>query len=257
MLRARRAGYRSPMEAAVPDYLTIFGVVMAAYFVRGLTGFGSGLISVPLLALWYPLQFVVPLIMTLDLVASFILGGFNSRQTDWSEIKRLLPFGVLGASLGVYALLRFPPAPVTVTLGLFAVYFGMRQILGHVPSGQISALWAAPAGLVGSGAGALFGTSGPPYIIYLTHRLGDKTAVRATFSWLFVLDGGFRLSLIALAGLLPSDTQLAILACLAPMAAGLWLGNRVHIDISRTRLLQVIGSILVLSGVLLMAKVAV
>jgi uncharacterized membrane protein YfcA len=237
------------------QYLPVFGVVLAAYFVRGLTGFGSGLISVPLLALWQPLQLVVPLVMTLDLIASFVLGGFNTRQTNWTEIKRLLPFGLVGAAFGVYALLRFPPAPVTVTLGLFAVYFGMRQVRGVVPHGPISALWAVPTGLVGSGAGALFGTSGPPYIIYLTHRLEHKGAVRATFSWLFVLDGGFRLALITAAGLLPASTQVAILACLAPMAAGLYLGNRVHIDISRERLLQVIGWVLVASGVMLVAKV--
>ena len=29
---------------------------------------------------------------------------------------------------------------------------------------------------LGGGAGALFGTSGPPYIIYLTHLLKDKGA---------------------------------------------------------------------------------
>jgi uncharacterized membrane protein YfcA len=112
-----------------------------------------------------------------------------------------------------------------------------------------------PAGLVGSGAGALFGTSGPPYIIYLTHRLEHKSAVRATFSWLFVLDGGFRLALIATAGLLNANTQLAILACIVPMAAGLYLGNRVHVGISRERLLQVIGWVLVASGVTLLVKV--
>lgn len=241
----------------IAAYLPIFAVVTAAYFVRGLTGFGSGLLSVPLLALWQPLHLVVPLIMTLDLIASFILGGFSTRQTAWVEIRRLIPFGVIGASLGVYALLRFPPTPITVSLGLFAMYFGLRQVRGLAPQGHISPLWAVPAGLVGSGAGALFGTSGPPYIIYLTHRLEHKSAVRATFSWLFVLDGGFRLVLIALAGLLPLATQIVILVCLAPMAAGLYVGNRVHVGISRERLMQVVGWILIASGAVLLVKVLV
>jgi len=160
------------------DHIVVFLILLTAYFVRGLTGFGSGLISVPLLALWQPLQLVVPLIMVLDFVASFILGGVNTKQTDWSEIKRLLPFGVIGASFGVFALLRFPSAAVLVALGVFTIFFGVRNALGVQPHGQISALWAVPTGLIGSGAGALFGTSAPPYIIYLTHRLDDKTAVR-------------------------------------------------------------------------------
>ena len=145
-----------------------------------------------------------------------------------------------------------------VALAVFTIYFGMRHLLAVVPAGHISALWAVPAGLLGSGAGALFGTSGPPYIIYLTHRLQDKTAVRATFSWLFVLDGGFRLTLIGLAGLLaPPQTQYVIAASILPMAAGLYFGNRVHVGISRERLLQVIGGMLVASGAALVAKVTI
>lgn len=238
------------------DYATIFGVLLAAYFVRGLTGFGSGLISVPLLALWQPLHLVVPLIMVLDFVASFILGGVNTKKTNWGEIKRLLPFGVIGASFGVFALLRFPSTPVLTALGLFTIFFGMRNALGVQPKGYISALWAVPTGLIGSGAGALFGTSAPPYIIYLTHRLDDKTAVRATFSWLFVLDGGFRLILFVAAGLLlDRTTQLAITMGLIPMIGGLYIGNRVHVNISREKLLQVIGWVLVGAGASLILKV--
>jgi uncharacterized membrane protein YfcA len=238
------------------DYGAIFAVLLTAYFVRGLTGFGSGLISVPLLALWQPLHLVVPLIMVLDFVASFILGGVNTKKTDWSEIKRLLPFGVIGASFGVFALLRFPSAPVLTALGIFTLFFGIRNALGIQTKGHISALWAVPTGLIGSGAGALFGTSAPPYIIYLTHRLEDKTAVRATFSWLFVLDGGFRLILFVAAGLLLNrSTQIAITMGLLPMIAGLYIGNRVHLNITRERMLQVVGWILVGAGASLLLKV--
>ncbi|MBU4500275.1 MAG: sulfite exporter TauE/SafE family protein, partial [Gammaproteobacteria bacterium] len=47
-------------------------ILLAAYVIRGITGFGSGLVSVPLLALFLPLQFVVPLILLLDFTASIV-----------------------------------------------------------------------------------------------------------------------------------------------------------------------------------------
>src|SRR5262245_40610526 len=94
------------------EQLTVLGILLAAYFIRGLTGFGSGLIAVPLLAMSKPLQFVVPLVMSLDFIASFILGGVNSQQTNWREIRLLLPFGIIGACAGVFALTTFPPAPI-------------------------------------------------------------------------------------------------------------------------------------------------
>lgn len=231
-------------------------VVMTAYLIRGLSGFGSGLIAVPVLALYHPLPVIVPVVLTLDFVASFILGGINRKDASWEEIKRLVPFGVIGALMGVFALLRFPPAPVLIALALFVMYFGMRNALGIKPEGAVSAAWAVPAGLVGSGAGALFGTSAPPYIIYLTHRLADKTKVRSTFSCLFIIDGGFRLALLVGAGLLmQKEVQNAILWSMLPMIAGLYLGNRIHIGISNEILLKIIGVVLVINGIMLIGKV--
>ncbi|HET7197903.1 MAG TPA: sulfite exporter TauE/SafE family protein [Burkholderiales bacterium] len=232
-------------------------ILMSAYFIRGITGFGSALISVPLLALSQPLQFVVPLVLALDFTASVVLGAANNKKVDWREIKLLLPFGVIGACVGAYALLTLPTVPVLLTLGAFTMFFGFRNIYGLHTVGRVSHAWAIPAGLVGGGAGALFGTGSPPYIIYLTRRLRDKSEVRATFSWLIAIDGGFRLTLFLVAGLLyQPKLQLAYVLGLAPMALGLYIGNKVHTDMTSEGMLRVVGALLVLSGFMLFLKVA-
>ena len=77
--------------------------------------------------------------------------------------------------------------------------------------------------------GALFGTGGPPYIIYLSHRLKDKAELRATFSGLFTFEGGLRLVAFLATGLLLQNGMLtALLAALPVMALGLYLGHRAH-----------------------------
>lgn len=238
------------------DTILVLCVVLSAYFVRGITGFGSGLIAVPLLALSHPLTFTVPLVLALDFTASFVLGGANRNKADWAEIKLLLPFGLIGACIGAFALLKLPAGPVLLTLGAFTMFFGFRNIFGVSSAQSISSAWAVPAGLVGGGAGALFGTSAPPYIVYLTHRLKDKSAVRATFSWLFVIDGGFRLGLFLVAGLLlDSKLQLAYALSIIPMVLGLYVGNKVHLDITSEGMLKVVGALLVISGAMLFVKV--
>lgn len=240
----------------ITQHIDLLAIILGAYFIRGITGFGSGLIAVPLLAFSHSLQFVVPLVMSLDFVASFLLGSVGGKQADWKEIKLLLPFGLIGASLGIFALLRFPSSSILIALALFVMFFGVRNILGIQPQNVISRLWAVPAGLIGSSAGALFGTSAPPYIIYLTHRIQDKSAVRATFSWLFVIDSSFRLCLLMATGLLLNhNTQLAITLGLLPMMIGLYLGNKVHLNISSTTMLKLIGVALIASGTSLIAKV--
>ena len=238
------------------DIVLVLMIILSAYFVRGITGFGSGLIAVPLLAMSHSLKFAVPLVLALDFTASFILGGLNNQKAAWSEIRALLPFGAVGACLGVYGLLNLPSTPVLLTLGAFTMFFGFRNVFGVQAKGQISRAWAAPTGLVGGTTGALFGTSGPPYIIYLTHRLKDKGEVRATFSWLFVIDGGFRLSLYLVTGLLlDTKLQIAYALALVPMAIGLYGGNKVHLDITSEAMLRLVGLLLVVSGGLLFIKV--
>ena len=240
------------------DIVLVLCILMSAYFIRGITGFGSGLISVPLLALSQPLHFAIPLVLALDFTASVVLGSTNNKKANWNEIKILLPAGMIGACIGAFALLNLPTNPILVALGAFTMFFGFRNIFGLQAEGRLSRSWAIPAGLAGGGAGALFGTGGPPYIMYLTRRLMDKGEVRATFSWLFAMEGGFRLALFLFAGLLlDTKLQLAYVLGLFPMALGLAIGNRVHLDITSIGMLRVVGTLLVLSGSMLLLKVAI
>jgi len=194
--------------------------------------------------------------MTLDFVASFILGGANRKDANWGEIKLLVPFGLIGAALGVFALLRFPPTPVLLALAAFVIYFGMRNVLGVKPEGFISSAWAVPAGLVGSGAGALFGTSAPPYVIYLTHRLAIRVpcAPRSPACSSSTEDSAWRFWRVP-ALLLQQQVQGAVLWGMLPMMAGLYLGNKIHIGITSQTMLKVIGGVLVVNGIMLIVKV--
>ncbi|MEA3195312.1 MAG: uncharacterized protein QOD26_3645 [Betaproteobacteria bacterium] len=233
-------------------------ILMSAYFIRGITGFGSALISVPLLALSQPLHFAIPLVLALDFTASVVLGSTSNDKANWSEIKILLPAGMVGACLGSFALMTLPTQPVLIALGVFVIVVGFRNVFGLQPMGRLSRLWAIPAGLAGGGAGALFGAGSPPYIIYLTRRLHDRGEVRATFSWLIAIDGGFRLSLFLFAGLLLEPRlQLAYVLGLVPMAIGLYIGNKVHADLTREGMLRVVGALLMLSGLMLFLKVVI
>src|SRR5690349_23626419 len=72
---------------AVADMVLVLCILMSAYFIRGITGFGSGLISVPLLALSQPLHFAIPLVLALDFTASVILGSTNNKKANWAEIR--------------------------------------------------------------------------------------------------------------------------------------------------------------------------
>jgi uncharacterized protein len=225
-------------------------VLFGAYFIRGISGFGSGLIAVPLLALKLPLTFVVPFVLLMDVAASLVLGGLNRSQVAWSELRRLLIPGVLGVVAGTFLLVSLPQKPMLIVLGSFVAVYAARNLifLGRAPK-PIHPAWAWPAGLTGGTVSALFGTGGPPYVMYLSHRLFDKGALRATFSGLFLVEGAARIVLFSITGLLLHwDILQAWLLAMPVALAALWAGSHVHSGMSNDQMLRLISLILLASG---------
>ena len=231
-------------------------IILFAFVIRGITGFGSGLIAVPLLAHFLPLQFVVPFMLVLDVVAAVaLLGGQGKSRVNWQELKPLLPFGVTGMLLGVGLLMNLPKTPLLLGLGTFVLIFGLRNLFDIHGEKPISRWWAIPAGLSGGTVGALFGTGGPPYIVYLSHRLHDKAELRSTFSGLFMIEGGLRVAAFLSTGLLLQEHMAtALLLALPVMALGLFVGHHIHLGISQRHMLKMVGLLLAGSGISLVWK---
>jgi len=230
-------------------------ILLAAYFIRGITGFGSGLISVPLLALFLPLQFVVPLILLLDFTASIVIGGFNFKRVKWDEVGVLIPFGFVGVILGTSLLVNLPPEPMLIALAGFVFIFAVRSLLNLHGDKLISRGWAVPASLTGGTVGALFGTGGPPYVIYLSHRIRDKSDLRATFSALFFTEGLTRIGSFLVAGLLmTASVWVAYFAALPVVLGALYLGGRVHVGLTQPQMTRLVGVLLLVSSVSLLFK---
>ena len=233
-----------------PDiYLAAFFILLSAYFIRGITGFGSGLIAIPLLAHFLPLTFVVPLLLVLDLIASIVLSRHMRMQVRWDEIRSLLPTTIVGVLIGAFLLVNLPREPLLVGLALFVIFFGLRYLLNVHGEKPISHWWSIPTGLSGGLISAMFGTGGPPYVVYLSHRLHNKTQLRGTLSGLFMLEGSLRVITFLFMGLLlQPEIFISLLLALPLMAFGLYLGNKVHLGITHRQQLAIIGVLLLVSG---------
>jgi hypothetical protein len=91
-------------------------------------------------------------------------------------------------------------------------------------------------------------------VVYLTHRLRDKIAFRATLSNMVIFSVSIRAVVFTASGLMLAD-RLTAFAVLVPFAlAGLWLGNRIHGRVSRAGVLRVVSSLLLLIGLSLLAR---
>jgi hypothetical protein len=157
-------------------------VVLAGYVVFGVTGFGASPITIPVLAHLLPLPLVLAVAAVLDLASGLVLGLRTRRQADRREL----------VALGVTLLVNLPRRATLLALGAFVCAYALYAILRPTPSRGLSRGWAAPAGIAGGVLGALFGVGGPPYVVYITGRVPDPAAQRATISQMLVLSVGLR-----------------------------------------------------------------
>lgn len=225
-------------------------IIVLAYTVFGLTGFGASITAMPLLVYFLPLRFAVPLMLIFDVCATVLLGLKNRRAVDRQELLRLIPFMLAGMLLGVTLLVTAPERALLFLLGCFVLAYAGWSLIFQRDTMTIATGWAAPLGTVGGIFTALFGTGGPIYVIYLAGRLHDKSALRATIGALIFVSGLSRLALFTTAGLYAQQNLLLLAAVLLPCAMlGLYLGGRLHRRLPVQRVVQAVWVILILGGI--------
>jgi uncharacterized membrane protein YfcA len=230
-------------------------VVLTGYTVLGLTGFGSALVIVPLLAWQWPLPEVVALVLVLDLPASLMHSGLNWRQVQWTELRKLLPGMVLGTLVGLWLTHHLQTRWPLLALGLYVAVVGLRALRAGQTQQPVNARWGV---LYGAGIGVvemLFGTAGPVVVAWLTRRLPDPHQVRASIPMVMAVAVITVLMGMAFDGRLSQPVLWQRWGLLiAPALAGVWLGHRLAHRVPVARLRQIICALLVVSGSVLAAK---
>jgi len=237
-----------PIPFDLPTYLIAAAGVGAAYVIFGLTAFGAALFTVPLLSQFFPLDFVLPLSVLLDVSAALALGTRFSREADKSELKLMVPACLIGAVLGVTLLVNLPRAATIVALGAFLIAYGGYALHQGANVSVVGRGWAPVSGLAGGVSGTLFGIGAPPYAIYLSRRKTEMRAYRATLSNMVLFSVSIRALVFLASGLMLVDRVVGF-AMLVPFAlTGLWVGNRVQRRISRSATLRLVSGLLLLIG---------
>lgn len=233
-------------------------VVFAAYVVRGMSGFGTSLVAIPLLVFIMPLHSAVPMMTLIGLSVTVILGVRDREHVRWDEFRRLLPPTLIGVFAGIYLFTALDPRFTQRLLGGFicayAVYMVAAEFVRARPT-QCSRHWGWPAAFGSAFVDSMFGGGGGPLVVIYMHRRGyEPVTFRATLAVLWLVELVVRVLGYAAGGHYnPVILLMAVL--LLPV---MWLGNRAGEGISR-RMSQrtfsrLIALVLFASGLSLLQK---
>jgi uncharacterized protein len=243
---------------ALPSLQTLaiaLPTVAVAYIVFGIAGFGTALIAAPVLAHVMPVATIVPLLALLDCAAAVIGGVRLSDKIAKDELVWLVPLMVLGSLVGAYLLFMIPPRPMMAALGLFVLLYGARGLVARPPGSHLARAWVGLFGSIGGVFSAMFGSGGFIYAMYLSRRLADKDAIRATQATLIGLSTFTRAVIFALASVYADWRMLALALLLAPgMLLGAYAGHHITLRLSREQFLRILYVVLIGSGLTLLVR---
>ena len=230
-------------------------IVILAYTIFGISGFGSTLIAVPLLANLFPdLKFVIPVVVVMDCITAMSMGLKLRADVNKREFLPLLPFLVVGLGIGVFLLVRLPTTVLLLFLGVFAVAYGVTYMRGGPPRFALPRWSVAPIGLFAGTTSASLGVGGPIYVMYLASRGSTPEQIRATTPVIFIFTTITRIAMFAVAGLFSRQVVITAAVLLPIALAALFFGHRLHVNLSKNTTVRVIGGLLALSGISLLVR---
>lgn len=228
-------------------------IIFFSYGVKGLSGFGSGLVAIPLLAFMFPLTLIVPVLGLLSYSGTVMQSVSYWRQARWADVWPVLPFSLLGIVTAVWVLANVDEHRLIFALGVFIFVYAMLS-LTSTGFTFTHKFWVILVGGFGGLVGALFGTGGPFYVMYLKARQLDKGSFRATIVLIFLFDGGARISGYTMSGFYDQQAVWLVIVLAPMLILGLKFGHYLHDKIDQEKFNLFINALLSFSGVMLMLK---
>jgi len=187
--------------------------ILAAFVVRGFSGFGSSMIAVSALTLVLPPAHVVPAMFALEIAASVGLLPSVWRDVDWRSLVWIVGGCTVATPVGLTVLAHAPENLMRALVSAVVVVVALVLLKGFVLRATPGPAATFAAGCLSGLLNGSTGLAGPPAVIFYFSSAGAAARGRASLIAFFVATDVFALLLARASGLL--DAQAAVLALYA------------------------------------------
>jgi uncharacterized membrane protein YfcA len=238
-------------------FLALALIVVAAFAVETVTGFGPMIIGLGLGTFFYPLSALLPILVLLD---TLVCGYLALRHRGTIDVRwlvgRLLPLMTAGVAFGLFIALHAPETLLQRLLGMVVLIIAVVElvVLVRTPRARppLSASFRV-IGLLGAGVmHGIFATGGPLLVYVLSRSELGKSAFRSTLMMVWVLLDLLLLTTYAAAGRIERATLVASVLLLPALMVAVAVGESVHRRLDERRFRIVVMSLLLIVGVTLL-----
>ncbi len=219
-------------ELLRPALYVVLATAVVAGFVRGMAGFGAGLILTPVFSAFYGPLLAVPALNLTDWSMGMPITTRAWRQCRWRDVLPLLLPAMAMIPVGAWLLRYTDPVLLRIAMSGFILVAVSLMAAGWRYRGTPGVAVTTLVGMVSGTIGGAIGMSGPPVVLFWLAGQADAARARLnTFAYFGVL-GVVTIATFAFHGLFTVRT-LALTACLMPAyGLGLFLGARAFARVS-------------------------
>jgi uncharacterized protein len=207
--------------------LIVVGALGLGGFIKGATGLGLPLVSVPALAAFLGVPHALAIVsIPLVVTNTWQSWHFRAHRHGTGFLARLLPASVIGIGLGTIALTTLPAAALSLALSLmmmaYIAFYLTKPDLQISPSG--GRRLAPVVGLIAGALQASTGISAPVSITFIHALRLARPAFVFAVAAMFLGFALAQVAALAIAGIMTWDRFVEGLVALVPIALAMPLG---------------------------------
>ena len=233
------------MHQSLMIYLSL--VFVFSSMLAGLVGFGTVLLSLPLMALFLDIKTVTPLTVLIAISTHSILSFYLWKHFNPKKIWPLVVGTLMGIAPGLWCLKFADKNTIEMILGVTLLMYSIWQ-LSQKKGRTISEKCGYLFGLISGFLGGAIGTSGPPVIVYTSLMPWKKDSQKATLHVYFLLSGLIVIACQAILGLVKPFVIECYFMGLPALILGTFLGSRLYAIAGNAGYRKIVLGVLMLMG---------
>ncbi|MFH1150214.1 MAG: sulfite exporter TauE/SafE family protein [Actinomycetota bacterium] len=231
-------------------------IILFAYMVGATTGFGGAMIAVALAVHLYSVEFLVPVLVILNLAISIYIvvrhhDGIESRKL----FRFMLPLAALGLPVGIAIFSVAKTNTLNLVLGVFIICFSLFELVillrpgGGIERRPMSSAQGAFWLFLGGVMHGMYASGGGLVVYYAGRNIPDKKAFRSTLSALWLILNAVLLIVYLCIGKVTAEMAWVSLALLPVLVLGIVLGEWLHARLPERGFRILVFGVLLLAGI--------
>ena len=226
-------------------------IVLAAFTVQSLTGFGGPLIAMPLGISAVGLATAKPVVTLCAWLSAAIVALKNRKDIVYPELFKMTGTMLVFMLAGLWLFKNVQMNFLQVIYGIIVMCIGVKKLI--FPSDKPLPKWVSPLAICLAGVmQGLFVSGGSFLVIYAVGAIPEKQQFRATLSGVWALLNIFLLGSYFFDGSFTQPVISASLLSLIPLTAAVVCGSLLAGKLNQKVFLKVAYILLIVSGAVLL-----